>query len=496
MKIIQKHIYLYTVIIIIPTIIAAIMYRDYLEEQEIENVKANAKEVGQLHQQYIEKLINETIKSLDVLSISAINMIDQSYEMTNLLAQTKKTDNRYEQLYFVNLSRIIVAGTTSRYNGIQMPSTYMDTCEINKKTHVSYQKNIGPNQDTFLFICQPVFNENNEAGGYLLAQLRIDYIKNVLELLTPNIAIVIKDNKKDVIFTLNEDLKQGKYDQVIPFEDVPWMLEISSTKEEVFINPNSLLQFILFFSAVSHLIFFAVQIILLKQDADKQRKVYENQKLKMIGTLAATTAHEIKNPLTGIKGLVQLLSEKYNDAQDEMYFSIIQSEITRINDIVNEFLILGKPSHVQPSDIVEIGSVLEELYPIIMAEASNHNATLNITNSKEPLYVLCIKDQLKQVILNIVKNSFESTHSAGTISISISSEKESALITVVDNGCGMSKETLQKIFEPFYTTKDTGTGLGLFICKRILSLFGGDLSIESTENMGSTVKIILPLSKE
>lgn len=495
MSIIRKHIYLYTVIVIIPTIIAAIMYRDYLEEQEIKNVQANSKEVGQLHQQYIETLINQTIKSLDIVSIPAINIVEQPDEMTNLLNQTKKTDKRYENLYFVNMSRIIVAGTTSRYHGIQMPSSYMNSCESNQKTHVSYQKNIGPNQNTFLFICKPVFNERNDAEGYLLAQLRIDYIKNVLELLTPNIVMMIRDNKQNVIFTLNEDLKQGEFNQVIPFKDVPWVLELFNSHEEIFINSDSLLKFVIFFSIVTHLIFFAVQFILLKQDATKQRKVYENQKLKMIGTLAATTAHEIKNPLTGIKGLIQLLSEKYSDSQDEMYFSIIQSEITRINDIVNEFLILGKPS-VQPNEVIEIGSVLEELSPIIMAEASSHNAILNITNSKQPLYVLCVKDQLKQVILNIVKNSFESTHSNGTIFITISSENDSALITVDDNGCGMSKETLQQIFEPFYTTKDTGTGLGLFVCKRILTLFGGTLSIESTENMGTTVKTTLPLHKE
>ena len=327
MSIIRKHIYLYTVIVIIPTIIAAIMYRDYLEEQEIENVHENSKEVGQLHQQYIETLINQTIKSLDVLSILTINTIEQPDEMINLLIQTKKTDKRYEQLYLVNMNRIIVAGTTNRYHGIQMPSSYMNSCESNQKTHVSYQKNIGPNQNTFLFICKPVFNESNEAEGYLLAQLRIDYIKNVLELLTPNIAIVIKDSKQNVIFALNEDLKQGEFNQVIPFKDVPWVLELSNSQEEIFINSDSLLKFIIFLT-VTHLIFFAVQFILLKQDANKQRKVYENEKLKMIGTLAATTAHEIKNPLTGIKGLVQLLSEKYSDSQDEMYFSIIISNYT------------------------------------------------------------------------------------------------------------------------------------------------------------------------
>ena len=103
---------------------------------------------------------------------------------------------------------------------------------------------------------------------------------------------------------------------------------------------------------------------------------------------------------------------------------------------------------------------------------------------------------MKQVILNLVKNSCESAQTDTRICLTIFSKNNTAHLVVDDNGSGMSKETLQQVFEPFYTTKDTGTGLGLFVCKRIITSFGGTLSIESTENIGTSVKITMPLYKK
>ena len=495
MNVIRKNIYLYTVIIIIPTILVAIMYRNHLKEQEIQSLNENSKEVGQLHLQYIETLINETAKSLDVLSIMATDAMEQPDNITNLLMKTKKTDKRYEDLYLVNVDRIIVSGTTDIYNGLQIPSSFTNSCTNIKKVHVAYKKNVGVNKETLLYICKPVLNNVNEIDGYLLAQLKIDYIKNVLELLSPHVAIDIQDNKGNSIFKINEELREGTFTYSLPFKEIPWLLELENTQQEIYINSNAFLKFITIFSIFCHLVFFAVQLILLKQDANRQRKVYENQKIKMIGTMAATTAHEIKNPLTGIKGLVQLLSEKHQDSQDQMYFSIIQSEIERINDIVSEFLILGKPN-ATPSEIIEIGEIVKELEPIIKAEAFSHHVHLKITYNANALFVLGVKDQLKQVILNLVKNSCESAQTDTRICLTIFSKNNTAHLVVDDNGSGMSKETLQQVFEPFYTTKDTGTGLGLFVCKRIITSFGGTLSIESTENIGTSVKITMPLYKK
>jgi two-component system, sporulation sensor kinase D len=110
--------------------------------------------------------------------------------------------------------------------------------------------------------------------------------------------------------------------------------------------------------------------------------------------------------------------------------------------------------------------------------------------------VKCVKDQLKQVILNITKNAFESIpiEAQGIVRADLHSSGNWCTLTITDNGKGISKSELKKIFNPFYTSKDTGTGLGLVVCKRIIESFGGSIDISSMESVGTTVQICLPLA--
>ncbi|MGM9928214.1 MAG: ATP-binding protein [Bacillus sp. (in: firmicutes)] len=492
MKLFRTNIYLYVVIIIIPTILATFMYRQYLEHQGWDRIQNETQELGRWQQQYIETLIKETVKSLDILSILPVDIMEQQDEITQLLIKTKKSDKRFSELYLVDKNGVVQTGTTDIYNNIKIRSSYMDSCVKFKKAVVAFKKNEKFKKEDFIYVCKPIMPDKQTIDGFLFAEIQVDYIKNLLELLTPNATSILIDEKNQVIFTLNEHLQHGELEYAIPFEDLPWTIHIDNTNQDININSVALLKFVILFLIITHLIFLAVQYILLKRDANRRRKIHENQKLKMLGTLAATTAHEIKNPLTGIKGLVQLLNEKYKDTQDQMYFSVIQTEITRINEIVNQFLVLGKPS-VQENQLVDLNEVMKELQPLLESEASDRQLTVHFVYNTGPLLVLCAKDQIKQVILNIVKNSFDASPKGTEILVSLYQEYKKAIIFVQDNGTGMSKETLQQIFEPFFTTKSTGTGLGLYVCKRILTLYEGELSICSELNKGTDVEIILPV---
>ncbi|WP_019242507.1 MULTISPECIES: PAS domain-containing sensor histidine kinase [Bacillus] len=494
MDIIRKNVLLYTVIIIIPTIIAILIFTQVLESEKKMNVKNESLELGKLHQQYIETLIKETNKSLDILSIVAMDMVTDTKQIEKLLIQTKKTDKRYGDLYFVGADGVLKAGSTSIYNGIKVKDSYVKACTDLKKTYVSSKKETDTRNQDFFFICKPILKQHDEILGYIIVQLRLDYIKNVLELLTPNTEMKLTDNQNHNILSINSDKKDNNFQETIPFEEVSWTLHISSSTKDVDINTNALLKFIILFLIITHIIFLAVQLILLNRDAAKQKKDYDNQKLKMIGTLAATTAHEIKNPLTGIKGLVQLLSEKYNDSKDQMYFSIIQKEITRINEIVSEFLVLGKPS-VHQLDVVDLCKVIKEIQPVIESEGVTYSVNLKVHLPDEPVYINCITDQIKQVIINIAKNSFEACKPGMTVSLNVVKNKKNVLLAIADQGAGMSKDTLQKIFEPFFTTKNYGTGLGLFLCNRIITQLNGTISVHSKQNEGTTICISLPLSE-
>lgn len=487
---IRKNIFLYTIIIIIPTIIAVLLFRQYLEKQEQLEIQQNSLKLGELHQQYIQTLIKETVKSLDVLSIVALDFKHEKAEMKHLLLQTKDTDQRYGDLYLADAEGVILTGTRDQYNGVKSRSGYIQACAKTKKAQVSVVRE--NNYRKLLSVCNPIIKKDSDISGFLLVQLKLDYIENVLRLLTPQIAVKITDEKNKEIFTINNDLKSGPYQQILPFDDLPWMLHINHPNEQVNIDTNKLFQFSIILLIVTHIIFFAVQFMLIRKDTIKKEKIYEHQKLKMLGTLAATTAHEIKNPLTGIKGLVQLLSEKYDDNQDKMYFSVIQQEITRINEIVNDFLVLGKPN-AHPLQIVDLTSVLQEIEPILQMEAASTSIKLSVENAAGKVPVLCLKDQIKQVILNISKNSFEACQPGHHVSIELLLEQETAVLTIIDNGIGMSKNTLKNVFEPFYTTKNYGTGLGLYICKKIIMNMDGHMSIRSKRHVGTTVTIVLPL---
>ena len=490
---IRKNIYLYILIIIVPTLLALFISWKYLSYEEEANRKVQAGNIVNLHQQYINTLIKETSKSLEILSLVSMNKIGNVEAMTELLTLTKKTEQRYGNLYYSDKNGIILTGTDNKYNGLKVQNIYTEDCKAQKNIYVS-DKITGENDSySYFFICKPILNEDSSIEGFLHVELRLDYIRNVLEMLTPNVAGKITNQQQQPILLLNEDQDHNSYDMSVPFTDVPWVLHINIQDEKEVLNFNALLNFIISFIIIAHIIFFIIQYIQFKREAKRQKKAFDNEKFHVIGTLAATTAHEIKNPLTGIKGLIQLLSEKYKQPEDAMYFSVIQKEITRINNIVNDFLFLGKPTSQQPFDLVNLQDVLAELKPILEGDAANKNITIKFKYDQRPFIITCYKDQVKQVILNIAKNSFEACEAYDEVSIGITEENSQAIITIQDNGHGMSKDVLNQVFEPFFTTKDYGTGLGLFVCQRIIHFFKGSIHISSEERIGTSIQIKLPL---
>lgn len=241
-----------------------------------------------------------------------------------------------------------------------------------------------------------------------------------------------------------------------------------------------------------NILFILVQYYLLKRKTQLERAQNEAQKLELIGTLAASTAHEIRNPLTGISGFIQLLQKKYKSEEDQLYFSIIEQEIKRINQIVSEFLVLGKPT----AERLEVNSpqdILDEIMPIIYSEGNLYNVEVNVEILvNRPLKVNCTKDHIKQVILNVAKNALESMQEGGRLSIYLEARDHKAVIKVADNGMGISEDMLEHIFLPFVTSKEKGTGLGLVVCKRIMLMYGGSIDIQSEVDKGTEVTIALP----
>ncbi|WP_171654167.1 PAS domain S-box protein [Paenibacillus foliorum] len=218
-----------------------------------------------------------------------------------------------------------------------------------------------------------------------------------------------------------------------------------------------------------------------------EEMIIRSEKLSIVGQLAAGVAHEIRNPLTTLKGFTQLLKAgKRNDA----YIDLMQVELERINQIVNEFMVIAKPQNVelQQHDLYKI---IDDVIQFMEMQAIMSKVEIRY-NLIENVICICNQDQLKQVFINILKNAIEAMPSGGNIEIRMTCTEDSIGIQFFDDGTGIPEEILTRIGEPFFTTKETGTGLGIMVCHKIIEAHHGTMQIESELNKGTQIKIVLP----
>ncbi|MED2258204.1 PAS domain S-box protein [Brevibacillus parabrevis] len=214
------------------------------------------------------------------------------------------------------------------------------------------------------------------------------------------------------------------------------------------------------------------------------------EKLSVIGELAAGIAHEIRNPLTSLRGFIQLLKPTLVDHQ--MYADIMLSELDRINFIVSELLVLAKPHNVKIKSLPLV-FLLKNVLTLLASEANLKNIRFHTAFGCDPL-ISGEENQLKQVFINVIKNAIEAMSGHGDVTLTTSAKAAGqVVITITDNGCGIPEELLPKLGEPFFTTKDNGTGLGLMISRKIIKDHDGHLEVSSKPGEGTTVKITLPI---
>ncbi|MDF2939257.1 MAG: diguanylate cyclase [Paenibacillaceae bacterium] len=227
-----------------------------------------------------------------------------------------------------------------------------------------------------------------------------------------------------------------------------------------------------------------------------EEQVQRNDRLSMIGQIAAGTAHEIRNPLTSIKGFLQMFRNTFIEKEmdkEKSYADIMLMEIDRINELVNEFLLLSKRKNVN-YELVDIPLVLKEIMPIIHSEATLHNITVQQLVADGLPRVIADREMLKQVFLNISKNGIEAMSSEGVLTVQVKRDiqENKLLIDIHDTGPGIPHFVVDKIFDPFFTTKPNGTGLGLSVCQRIIHDIGGIIRV-SSKGFGTTFTLSIPI---
>ncbi len=218
-------------------------------------------------------------------------------------------------------------------------------------------------------------------------------------------------------------------------------------------------------------------------------------RLAATGQLAATLAHEIKNPLNAITGAVSYLKENFQGELLREFLEIIAQEVKRINKLTTSLLSFSRPVKLQPQ-WTDLNNTVRETVELMKREAEQNGVNLNLELDRTMPPVFCDPSQVKQVIINIILNAIDATNGKGEVTVKTEANSKEAVITVSDNGSGIPPEVLPEIFNPFFTTKTRGTGLGLAISKSIIKEHGGDITVESSMGHGSTFRITLPIGAE
>ena len=251
---------------------------------------------------------------------------------------------------------------------------------------------------------------------------------------------------------------------------------------------NTLISFISFY-----IIIYIINssLIIAKDILNLHSNIKEFNKEKEIKVSLFKITHEIKNPIATIKGYIDMFD--VNDkTKSKKYINIMKNEIDRTLNLLTDFMEFSKINVIKED--VEINNLIDDVKDVLIPffRAKNVNFYFEV---EESIHINIDYLRMKQVIINVIKNAVEScSPDIGQVSTTVFKDNESLYIYVKDNGCGMSKEVMDNMQVPFYTTKEKGTGLGVSLCKEIVSAHNGNISYSSLVNKGTLCKITLPLN--
>lgn len=223
------------------------------------------------------------------------------------------------------------------------------------------------------------------------------------------------------------------------------------------------------------------------EQRQQQHEMARLERLNLVGQMAAGISHEIRNPLTTVKGFLQLRGIKVTDPDEKEYNDLMISEIDRANTIISEFLSLAK-DNMGSTQEQDINQIIYRIFPMIQADANNGNKDLIL--NLNPLPSLWLNEnEIRQLLLNFVRNALEVTSQGGCVIIRTYEDKNNVVLAVQDQGCGIPEEIRDKIGTPFFTTKESGTGLGIAISMGIAHRHNAELTFD-TGDQGTTFKVI------
>ncbi|MGX6444022.1 ATP-binding protein [Neobacillus sp. K501] len=228
----------------------------------------------------------------------------------------------------------------------------------------------------------------------------------------------------------------------------------------------------------------------------KQKQYYEQiqqaERLKITGQLAAAVAHEIRNPLTVVKGFLQFYEQdKLFSEKQRKNFSLMIDELNIAEQVINQFLTIAKPDKDKVNETVDVNGILQSVTDLLHSygHLNDNQIELKVTGD---CYIVANHIELKQLFINIIKNAIEASNAGDVVLVKAEREKQSVVIKVIDEGRGMSETEVQSLGTPFYSLKSKGTGLGMMICFQIVEKYRGKIDFQTAEGRGTTVTIRFP----
>jgi signal transduction histidine kinase len=227
-------------------------------------------------------------------------------------------------------------------------------------------------------------------------------------------------------------------------------------------------------------------------------EVLHRERLSALGNLAATVAHEIRNPLNAISMGLQRLKVEFQPTDDQEQYSrvteLMLGEVHRLNSIVEQFLSLARPLEIK-TEALRIQDVLNELATLVEGEAQQSKVQIRVVAPPTLPPLKADREYLRQTLLNLILNGLQAMPEGGTLTLKANTSNGNFLISVTDTGTGIAPENRRRIFEPYFTTKAKGSGLGLAIARRIIEAHGGTITVSGETDQGCCFQLVLPINR-
>jgi two-component system sporulation sensor kinase B len=308
--------------------------------------------------------------------------------------------------------------------------------------------------------------------------------------------VVLANYSLSCIFLIfmGEKVKSFKRNKRLVFVSIVFWVNTLIVMASLFShNQNGQIPFMLIFYTITWVCLVMVVLVMenVNQQFEMRKQLQRDEKLNVISQLAASVAHEVRNPLTSVRGFLQLIQSEENlQATQKNYIQIALNELDHAQTIINDYLSLARPN-TEELAAIDISEEVKKTVELMTSYSNIQNISI-VTNIQESLHIKANRNEIKQVLVNIMKNGIEAMATGGTLIVNTLEKNGIVSIEIIDSGKGMSKSQLQKLGTLFYTTKEKGTGVGMTISFQLIQAMKGKIDVKSEPGKGTTFTIRFP----